>query len=80
MIEIAGPGVELDAVGARLIWPLLSEPVLHAVVGPRTWLYPHLQPTDWSYWLMMQVAMLCGFATTYPVNWWLIRNGTKEKM
>ncbi len=29
---------------------------------------------------MMQGAMLCGFATTYPMNWWLNRNGTKEKM
>jgi hypothetical protein len=29
---------------------------------------------------MMQVAMLVGFATTYPVNWWLIRRGTKEAM
>jgi hypothetical protein len=23
---------------------------------------------------------LAGFATTYPVNWWLIGRGTKEKM
>ena len=29
---------------------------------------------------MMQLAMLCGFATAYPVNWWLIRRGLKEKM
>jgi len=28
----------------------------------------------------MQVAMLSGFATSYPVNWWLIRSGIKEKM
>jgi hypothetical protein len=27
---------------------------------------------------MVQAAMLCGFAMTYPVSWWLIRNGTKE--
>nr|WP_310041656.1 DUF4396 domain-containing protein [Paraburkholderia caribensis] len=24
--------------------------------------------------------MLAGFATSYPVNWWLIRSGVKEKM
>jgi Domain of unknown function (DUF4396) len=42
--------------------------------------WPALQPTDWSYWLMMQIAMLCGFATTYPVNWLLIRIGVKERM
>jgi len=29
---------------------------------------------------MMQIAMLCGFVTSYPVNWWLLRSGVKEKM
>jgi uncharacterized membrane protein YsdA (DUF1294 family) len=33
-----------------------------------------------EFWFMMQIAMLCGFATAYPVNWWLIRKGFKEKM
>ncbi len=33
-----------------------------------------------EFWFMMQIAMLCGFATAYPVNWWLIRRGIKEKM
>ena len=33
-----------------------------------------------EFWFTMQVAMLCGFATAYPVNWWLIRSGIKEKM
>ena len=33
-----------------------------------------------EFWFMMQLAMLCGFATAYPVNWWLIRKGLKEKM
>jgi hypothetical protein len=33
-----------------------------------------------EFWFMMQFAMLCGFATAYPVNWWLIRAGIKEKM
>lgn len=32
------------------------------------------------FWFMMQVAMLCGFLTAYPVNWWLLRRGLKEKM
>ena len=32
------------------------------------------------FWFMMQIAMICGFATSYPVNWWLIRRGIKEKM
>ncbi len=46
----------------------------------RAFAWPALQPADWSYWLMMQVAMVLGFATTYPVNWLLIRSGIKEKM
>ncbi len=33
-----------------------------------------------EFWFMMQIAMLCGFATAYPVNWWLLRVGVKEKM
>ena len=33
-----------------------------------------------EFWFMMQIAMLCGFATAYPVNWWLIRSGVKERM
>ena len=33
-----------------------------------------------EFWFMMQIAMLCGFATSYPVNWWLVRSGWKERM
>ena len=33
-----------------------------------------------EFWFMMQIAMLCGFVTAFPVNWWLIRTGVKEKM
>ncbi|MDQ6734756.1 MAG: DUF4396 domain-containing protein [Nitrospirota bacterium] len=32
------------------------------------------------FWFMMQIAMLAGFLTSYPVNWWLIRKGIKEAM
>ena len=32
------------------------------------------------FWFVMQIAMLGGFATSYPVNWWLISKGIKEKM
>jgi len=32
------------------------------------------------FWFMMQIVMLCGFGTSYPVNWWLLRSGIKEKM
>jgi putative flippase GtrA len=42
--------------------------------------HPHLTPWDPRYWLMMQIAMICGFMTSYPVNRWLIRKGIKEAM
>ena len=33
-----------------------------------------------EFWFMMQSAMSFGFVTAYPVNWWLIQLGIKEKM
>jgi hypothetical protein len=39
-----------------------------------------LDATDVEYWFMMQIAMITGFATAYPVNWWLLRRGLKERM
>jgi hypothetical protein len=42
--------------------------------------HPHLSPNEPAYWFMMQVGMLIGFATSYPMNWWLIRLGIKEAM
>jgi hypothetical protein len=39
-----------------------------------------LETDSAEFWFMMQIAMLCGFMTSYPVNWWLIEQGIKEKM
>ncbi|NMT63204.1 DUF4396 domain-containing protein [Marinobacter orientalis] len=33
-----------------------------------------------EFWFMMQIAMIFGVLTSYPVNWWLIKRGTKEAM
>ncbi|MGJ4912921.1 DUF4396 domain-containing protein [Bradyrhizobium sp. HKCCYLRH2060] len=33
-----------------------------------------------EFWFMMQIAMLFGFVTSYPANWWLLSRGLKEKM
>jgi hypothetical protein len=41
---------------------------------------PHLTPFDPRYWLMMQIAMLCGFLTSFPMNRLLIGIGLKERM
>ncbi len=40
----------------------------------------HVHPDQPVYWLMMQFGMLLGLVTAYPVNWWLIRAGIKERM
>lgn len=40
----------------------------------------HLTPFDPRYWLMMQIAMICGFLTSFPMNRWLIGRGLKEAM
>ena len=29
---------------------------------------------------MIQLSMLCGFITAYPMNWWLMRTGIKNAM
>lgn len=39
-----------------------------------------LEVNSFEFWFVMQIAMLAGFVTSYPVNWWLIRAGIKEKM
>jgi hypothetical protein len=39
-----------------------------------------LEKTDPVFWFMMQIAMWFGFATSYPINWWLLKRGIKEKM
>jgi hypothetical protein len=41
---------------------------------------PHLHPDNPVYWLLMQIGMIAGFATAWPVNVWLIRRGIKEAM
>lgn len=41
---------------------------------------PHLSTDHAAFWLLMQVGMIVGFATAYPMNWWLIRRGIKEAM
>ncbi|WP_375273172.1 DUF4396 domain-containing protein [Sphingomonas sp.] len=33
-----------------------------------------------EFWFVMQLAMVAGFVTAYPVNWWLVSAGLKEKM
>ncbi|MGH9582311.1 MAG: DUF4396 domain-containing protein [Bryobacteraceae bacterium] len=39
-----------------------------------------IHPTSPVHWFMMQIGMILGFFTAYPVNKWLILKGWKEKM
>jgi len=41
---------------------------------------PPLDKATASYWFLMQLSMVLGFFTAYPVNAWLIRIGWKERM
>lgn len=59
---------------------LAYEVGMFGFMGFRAWLMPGLEATNLTYWLMMQAAMIAGFATTYPINWWLVARGTKERM
>jgi hypothetical protein len=41
---------------------------------------PHLEPTSPTYWFMMQIGMVIGYFTSYPMNHFLVRWGLKEAM
>ena len=42
---------------------------------------PHqLMPSSAAFWLLMQVGMMIGFATSWPANVWLVRRGIKVPM
>jgi len=44
--------------------------IFHRELSPRTPLF----------WFMMQIGMIFGFLTAYPVNWWLMKKKIKEVM
>jgi hypothetical protein len=46
----------------------------------RALLGTRLEVNSFEFWFMMQLAMICGFVTSYPVNWWLVGSGIKERM
>ena len=41
---------------------------------------PPLHPDRAAYWFLMQIGMVAGFFTAWPVNVWLIRRKIKEAM
>jgi hypothetical protein len=38
------------------------------------------RPDTLEFWFAMQIAMLFGFGTAFPVNWLLVKVGLKERM
>lgn len=42
--------------------------------------HPHLHPNQPTYWLMMQIGMIFGFVTAYPMNLLFLKTGWKEAM
>jgi Domain of unknown function (DUF4396) len=43
-------------------------------------LFGEIPKTNPLFWFMMQIAMIAGFITSYPANWWLLKKGVKERM
>jgi hypothetical protein len=41
---------------------------------------PYLKVNEAMFWFMMQIGMMVGFITSYPVNIFLVKSGWKEKM
>lgn len=63
--------------------------ILTFEIGLFTWMWltyfvffphPHLTPKDPAYWFMMQIGMVLGYFTAYPMNRLLIEMGWKEVM
>jgi hypothetical protein len=50
--------------------------LMHLVFFP----IERIQVDQPAYWFLMQIGMILGFLTSYPVNWWLIKRGIKEAM
>lgn len=36
--------------------------------------------TSWTFWFVMQLAMVAGFLCAFPMNWWLVKKGIKPAM
>ena len=48
--------------------------ILRAVLAPTA------GPNAPAFWFVMSMALLVGFISAYPMNWWLVANGLKHGM
>ena len=81
--DLGAGGVVLAAVKADTLSILCFQIGMYAWMALTYFVLfpaPHLSPFQPAYWLMMQIGMICGFFTSYPMNRWLLRHGLKEAM
>ena len=80
----------LQQTGPRIWWRALKVDFFSLTawqVGMYGWMalvifvwFGPIPPTRIEFWFMMQLAMACGFCTSYPMNWLLIKAGIKTAM
>ncbi|GAA3758559.1 DUF4396 domain-containing protein [Terriglobus aquaticus] len=81
--DLSAGGVILAAIKADTLSILCFQVGMYAWMALTYFVFfpaPHITPFQPGYWLMMQIAMIFGFLTSYPMNRWLIRHGLKEAM
>jgi hypothetical protein len=82
MRRLGGRAGVIAAVKADALSLIAFEVGLFAWMALSSFVFFHhdLHPDRPAYWFMMQVGMAAGFVTSFPMNWWLIKQGVKEKM
>jgi hypothetical protein len=78
-------GSYIRSLKGTFISELLSMNMLMAgmvatMAALRTLLGAGTDPTTPVFWFVMSMALLVGFITAYPMNWWLVRNHLKHGM
>lgn len=83
MRQVAPHEAVLDAVKADTLSLIAFEVGMFAWMAFVAFVLFAARPPEVStivFWLMMQIGMVCGFATTYPANWVLVKSGIKAGM
>jgi hypothetical protein len=87
IVPMRGLEIAEGVWAAKLTLPLIAWQVgMYGFMAVTSlWIFRDLLRTELKvdsveFWFMMQIAMIFGFATSYPVNWCLLTAGLKEKM
>lgn len=73
-------GILRSAVEADSMSLVAFEVGMFAFMAFSHYTFPGLTPASPVFWFMMQLAMIAGFVTTYPANWFLVQRGVKHAM